>query len=101
MHRVTKAKADVLLHTYVSNDSIIPPSFKFTELHALTLAACSYGALGVLCNQNSILPKYSTLIYVSPKFWSWLSNIQLVAVVKNKLMKKYSMNGGVLTFSNW
>ena len=31
--------------TIFSNGSIIPPSFKFTELHALTLAVCSYALL--------------------------------------------------------
>ena len=31
--------------TIFSNGSIIPPGFKFTELHALTLADCSYALL--------------------------------------------------------
>ena len=31
--------------TIFSNGSIIPPGFKFTELHALTLAAHSYALL--------------------------------------------------------
>ena len=31
--------------TIFSNVSIIPTGFKFTELHALTLAACSYALL--------------------------------------------------------
>ena len=33
------------MFTIFSNGSIIPPSFKFTELHALTLAARSYALL--------------------------------------------------------
>ena len=35
---------------------------------------------------------YFLLGNISPKFWSRLSCIQLVAVVKNKLIKKYKMN---------
>ena len=37
--------AQTLANSYFSNSSIISPSFKFTELHALTLAACSYALL--------------------------------------------------------
>ena len=33
------------MFTIFSNGSIIPPGFKFTELHALTLAARSYALL--------------------------------------------------------
>ena len=35
----------MLYVTIFSNSSIIPTSFKFTELHALTLVACSYELL--------------------------------------------------------
>ena len=35
------------MFTIFSNGSIIPPSFKFTELHALTLATRSYALLPI------------------------------------------------------
>ena len=38
--------------TIFSNSSIIPPGFKFMELHALTLAARSYALLVVAKEHN-------------------------------------------------
>ena len=39
-----RAAAQYVLLSF-SNSSIIPTGFKFTELHTLTLAACSYALL--------------------------------------------------------
>ena len=54
----TTAKVYALLRiriTIFSNGSIIPPDFKFTELHALTLAARSYVLLIIInAHQHSI-----------------------------------------------
>ena len=38
--------------TIFSNSSIIPPGFKFMELHALTLAARSYTLLALISKQR-------------------------------------------------
>ena len=41
------------VYYFFSNSSIIPPGFKFTELHALTLAAHFYALLQyIICRQK-------------------------------------------------
>ena len=48
--------------TIISNSSIIPPSFKFTEFHTLTLAAHSYALLSQPNNMTSIVTSNETFI---------------------------------------
>ena len=60
--------------TIFSNSSIIPPSFKFMELHALTLAARSYALLLLHITQTKRLwyAVYIILRRVSTLYESWL-----------------------------
>ena len=45
--------------TVFSNSSIIPPGFKFTELHTLTLATCSYAL-----DRDDFLPVKGPIVFV-------------------------------------
>ena len=51
--------------TIFSNGSIIPPGFKFTELHTLTLAAHSYAFLFEIIHSIPTALSYTDLIISS------------------------------------
>ena len=52
--------------TIFSNGSIVPLVFKFTELHALTLAACSYALLKTIILECEQLYLWENMILTVP-----------------------------------
>ena len=58
---------------FFSNGSIIPPGFKFTELHALTLAARSYVLLLQAITAGAKSPSYRLRKQLPPQEAATLS----------------------------
>ena len=69
--------------TIFSNGSIIPPGFKFTELHVLTLAAQSRSYALLLHAQQKMVKKLLTcIIYVDLSLYSGISTSQVFAATE-------------------
>ena len=86
-----RARSCAVRVTIFSNESIIPPGFKFTKLHALTLAAHSYAPLHVpmrppLTDRSFVLQRFKSNVLTRSKMtdrvrFSFYMKLPLVHVV--------------------